>query len=117
MNHYTLKLLIIEHNPLLGDGRRASDLVSMTDKIRPAVDELIDDIRHSSHGLVNCEIVGWETVDEFPRHTCTFKLESGESNALDSVTVRKLFENGWYGWWNNDWFNKEVCPEENGKYR
>lgn len=114
MNHYTLKLLIIEHNPLLDDGRRASELVNMTDKIHPAVEELMDDIRHSSHGLVNCKIVGWETVDEFPRHTCTFKLDSGESNTLDSATVKKLFENGWYGWWNNDWFNKTVCPEDVG---
>ena len=96
MNHYTLKFLIIEHNPLLDDGRRASELVNMTDKIHPAVEELMDDIKFSSHGLVDCEIVGWETVDEFPRHTCTFRLESGESHALDSATVKKLFENGWY---------------------
>ncbi len=114
MNHYTLKLLVIENNPLLDDGRRAAELMNMSDKIRPAVNELIDDIRFSSHGLVNCEVVGWEAVDEFAKHTCTFRLEGGESHALDSATVKRLFADGWYGWWNNEWFSREVCPEDVG---
>lgn len=113
-NTHTLKILVIEHNPLLSDGKRVSDLVNLTDSIKPSVDELIDDIRYSSHGLVNCEIVGWERVDEFPKHTKKFKLESGESYTLDEATVRKVFEKGWYGWWNNEWFNKEICPENVG---
>ena len=113
-DRHKLRLLVIEYNPLLSDGKRVSDLVSLTDAIRPSVDELIDDIRYSSHGLVNCEIVGWEREDCFPRHKKMFRLESGESPCLDEATVRKLFENGWYGWWNNEWFNKEVCPEDVG---
>ena len=113
-DRHKLRLLVIEYNPLLSDGKRVSDLVSLTDSVRPSVDELIDDIRYSSHGLVNCEIVGWEREDCFPRHKKMFRLESGESPCLDEATVRKLFENGWYGWWNNEWFNKEVCPEDVG---
>ena len=113
-NKHTLKILVIEHNPLLSDGTRVSDLVNLTDSVKPSVEELMDDIRYSSHGLVNCEVVAWERVDEFPKHTVLFKLASGESHALDEATVREVFKNGWYGWWNNEWFNKEVCPENTG---
>lgn len=113
-NKHTLRLLIIEYNPLLSDGRRVSDLVNLTDSVKPSVDELIDDIRYSSHGLVNCEIVGWEREDCFPRHKVMFRLRDGESPCLDEETVLRLFEKGWYGWWNNDWFNKEICPEDVG---
>lgn len=114
MSKHLLNVLVIEHNPLLSDGRRASDLVNMTDKVHPAVEELFDDIRFSSHGLVDCRIAAWETVDEFPRHKCTFRLSSGESHSLDEETLCRLFEKGWYGWWSNDWFTKEVCPEDVG---
>ncbi len=113
-NRHTLRILVIEYNPLLSDGRRVSDLVNLTDSVRPAVDELIDDIRYSSHGLVNCEIAAWEREDGFPQHKVKFRLPGGESNCLDEATTRKLFENGWYGWWNNEWFNREICPEDVG---
>ena len=112
--HHRLRILVIEHNPLLPDGTRLSDLAGTTDKIEDAVLELYDDIRYASHGLVTCETAAWERVDEFPRHKVLFNLEAGPSNALDAPTVRRLFEKGWYGWWQNDWFTKEVCPEDVG---
>ncbi len=114
LSKHTLRLLVIEYNPLLSDGKRVSDLVNLTDSIQPSVNELIDDIRYSSHGLVTCEIAAWEREDGFPHHKKMFRLESGESHCLDEATVRRLFEGGWYGWWNNEWFNKEVCPENVG---
>ena len=111
---HKLKILVVEHNPLLSDGTRVSDLVGMTDKIEASVRELYDDIRFGSHGLVTCETAGWERVDEFPRHKVRFNLPSGPSHALDEETVRRLFENGWYGFWSNEWFTKEICPEDVG---
>lgn len=111
---HKLKLLIIENNPIVGEGR-ASDVVKMTDGVRASVNELMDDIEYSSHGLVKCEIAGWETNDEFPLHKCEFTLKNGtKSHALDEETFRALFEDGWYGWWNREWFSKEVCPEDVG---
>ena len=114
MRKHTLNVLVIEHNPLLSDGSRASDLVAMTEQVHPAVEELLDDIRYASHGQVEGRIAAWETVDEFPRHKCLFRLPSGESHTLDEATLRKLFENGWYGWWSKEWFTKEVCPGDAG---
>lgn len=112
---HKLRILVIENNPLLDDGTRASDFLNMTDKVRPAVLELMDDIEYSSHGLVKCEIASWEKNDAFAPHQCEFTLKNGtKSNALDTETFKALFEKGWYGFWNNEWFTKEVLPPENG---
>ena len=111
---HRLKILVIEQNPLFADGSRLSDLVGLTDKIEPSVLELYDDIRFGSHGLVTCETVSWERDDGFPAHKIDFNLSSGMSKTLDEETVRRLFEKGWYGWWSNEWFTKEVCPENVG---
>lgn len=113
-NHHRIRVLVVEHNPLLSDGTRLSDLTGTTDKIEASVLELYDDIRFGSHGLVACETAAWERVDAFPLHKVSFRLPSGPSRALDEETVRRLFANGWYGWWQNDWFTKEVCPEDVG---
>ena len=112
--HHRIRVLVLEHNPLLSDGARLSDLTGTTDKIEASVEELYDDIRFGSHGLVTCETACWERIDEFPRHKVLFNLESGPAHALDEPTVRRLFEKGWYGWWQNDWFTKEICPEDVG---
>ena len=113
-HRHRLKVLVIEQNPLFADGTRLSDLLGMTDKIKPSVEELYDDIRFGSHGLVTCETVCWERVDAFPPHKILFRLPSGPSHALDEETVRKLYGKGWYGWWSNEWFTKEICPEDVG---
>jgi len=111
---HKLKLLIIENNPIVGSGR-ASDTVKMTDAVRASVEELMDDIEYSSHGLVTCEIAGWEREDGFALHTCEFTLLNGtKSHALDEETFTELFREGWYGWWSKDWFTKGVCPEDCG---
>ena len=113
-HRHHLKILVLEQNPLFADGTRLSDLLGMTDKIKPSVEELYDDIRFGSHGLVTCETVCWERIDAFPAHKVLFNLPSGPSHSLDEETVRRLFEKGWYGWWSNEWFTKEVCPEDAG---
>lgn len=113
-HRHHLKILVLEQNPLFDDGTRLSDLLGMTDKIKPSVEELYDDIRFGSHGLVTCETVCWERIDEFPAHKVLFNLPSGPSHSLDEGTVRRLYEKGWYGWWSNEWFKKEVCPEDVG---
>ena len=113
-HRHHLKILVLEQNPLFADGTRLSDLLGMTDKIKPSVEELYDDIRFGSHGLVTCETVCWERIDAFPAHKVLFSLPSGPSHSLDEETVRRLFEKGWYGWWSNEWFTKEVCPEDAG---
>ncbi len=113
-HRHRLKVLVIEQNPLFADGTRLSDLLGMTDKIKPSVEELYDDIRFGSHGLVTCETAAWERIDGFPAHKIFFNLPSGPAHALDEETVRRLYEKGWYGWWSNEWFTKEVCPEDVG---
>ncbi len=113
-HRHHLKILVLEQNPLFADGTRLSDLLGMTDKIKPSVEELYDDIRFGSHGLLTCETVCWERIDAFPAHKVLFNLPSGPSHSLDEETVRRLFEKGWYGWWSNEWFTKEICPEDTG---
>ena len=107
-NRRHLKILVIEHNPLFSDGTRLSDLLDMTDKIKASVEELYEDVKYGSHGLVTMETAAWETVDGFPLHTVEFRLPSGPSHALDEDTLRRLYENGWYGWWSNEWFTGEI---------
>jgi hypothetical protein len=113
-NRRHLKILVIEHNPLFSDGTRLSDLLGMTDRIKASVEELYEDVKYGSHGLVTMETAAWETVDGFPLHTVEFRLSSGPSHALDEETLRRLYENGWYGWWSSEWFTREICPENVG---
>ncbi|MBR4204273.1 MAG: hypothetical protein IKQ92_02210 [Clostridia bacterium] len=109
-----IRALVVEQNPLFADGSRLSDLLKQTADVKNSVEELRDDIRFGSHGLVEVEIAAWETVDEFPRHKVEFRLPSGPSHSLNEETVCRLYEKGWYGWWSNEWFTKEVCPDDVG---
>ena len=47
-HRHRLKVLVIEQGILFDDGTRLSDLLGTTDKIKPSVEELYDDIRFGS---------------------------------------------------------------------
>ena len=103
---HELRVLIIEQNPtLVSKGVSAAEELGQADDLELVVDEMIEDIEYSSHGLVDVEIVGYEIFDEFVTSKQKITLADGsKSYQLDEETWFELMENGWRTYW----INKDV---------
>lgn len=103
---HKLRVLIIEQNPTLeSKGVTAAEELGQAEDLEVVVDEMIEDIEYSSHGLVDVEIVGYEIFDEFVTSKQKITLADGsKSYTLDEDTWFELMENGWRTYW----INKDV---------
>ena len=106
VEEHKLRVLIIEQNPMIVSmGVTAVDALGQAEDLDLVVDEMIDDIEYSSHGLVDVEIVGYEIFDEFV--TCQKKItlaNGSTSYQLDEETWLEIMKNGWLTYW----LNKDV---------
>lgn len=100
---HELRVLVIEQNPMLVSvGRTAVEELGQANDLELVVDEMIEDIEYSSHGLVDVNIVGYEIFDEFVTSKQKMTLADGsKSYQLDEDTWFELMENGWRTYWVN----------------
>ncbi len=107
-NEHDLRVLIIEQNPMLeSKGVTVVEQLGQTDDLAFVVDEMIEDIEESSHGLVNVEIVGHEYFNEFVTSKQKITLADGtKSYTLDEETWFEIMEDGWRSYWNNKYVKK-----------
>ena len=100
---HELRVLIIEQNPTLeSKGITAAEELGQAEDLELVVDEMIEDIEYSSHGLVDVEIVGYEKFDEFVMSKQKITLADGsKSYQLDEDTWFELMANGWRTYWVN----------------
>ena len=88
--HDTIKALIINFDKTLTtgecSGEKATQCAYNTD-FEVSKNELIKDIKESSHGYLDVEIVGVETLDEFPTYTTkdySEETKAGLRNLIDT---------------------------------
>ena len=100
---HELRVLIIEQNPTLeSKGITAVEELGQAEDLELVVDEMIEDIEYSSHGLVDVEIVAYEKFDEFVMSKQKITLADGsKSYQLDEDTWFELMANGWRTYWVN----------------
>lgn len=105
---HNLRVLIIEQNPMLeSKGITAVEELGQADDLEAVVDEMIEDIEESSHGLVEVEIVGYENFNEFVTSKQKISLSNGsKSYTLDEDTWFEIMEDGWRSYWNNKYVKK-----------
>ena len=98
------RVLIIEIDPILTKGKiegrsckGKNASVCLGQNKKQAVNELIEDLKYSSHNYLNVEIVKTEKLNEFPTYKTKVKLLNGKtSNRLDESTWLDIMKNGWY---------------------
>lgn len=105
---HNLRVLIIEQNPILeSKGVTVAEELGQADDLEVVVDEMIEDIEESSHGLVEVEIVGYENFNEFVTSKQKISLSDGsKSYTLDEDTWFEIMEDGWRSYWNNKYVKK-----------
>lgn len=122
-----LKVLVIEINPnLKSKGMKVTDYLNTLGSqfsLDTSIQSLKDDFAIGSNGVVKCNIVGIEYLNEFPKYTQQFTLShldasgkrivTGKDYQLDESTYLDLFGKGWYGWWNT---SNPVIAEGIDKY-
>lgn len=98
---HELRVLVIEQNPTLDSkGITAAEELGQAEDLELVVDEMIEDIEFSSHGLVDVEIVGYERFDEFVTSKQLITLADGsKSYTLDEPTWFEMMEDGWRNYW------------------
>ena len=103
VEEHELRVLIIEQNPtLVSKGITATEALGQSEDLELVVDEMIDDIEYSSHGLVDVKIVGYEIFDEFVTSEQPITLADGSSSyTLDEATWFELMKDGWRKYWVN----------------
>ena len=99
-----LKVLIVEIDPILSKGEiqgksckgiTASECLGQNKY--QAVNELIQDMEESSHGIIDVQIVKTEKLNEFGTHKNSVTLlNNSKSNKLDEDTWLDMAKNGWY---------------------
>lgn len=100
----TMRVLVIVNDPILRnstiDGRSCTNIhVSecFGQNRQQAVDELVTDIKYSSHNTVNVKIIKTEELNEFPKYKTYVTLKNGsKAHAYDEETYAYKFKNGWY---------------------
>lgn len=104
-----LKVLIVEIDPVLSQGNilgencsgKSASVCLKQDK-KQVVDELVEDIEYSSHGIIDVQIVGTDKLNEFSTNKTTATLSDGtKSKRLDEKTWLHIMKDGWYGFWDN----------------
>ncbi len=106
---HSVRVLVIEQNPfLVSKGAKASEFLGQD--YQAAIQELVDDLEQSSHGLLDCTIVDSEHLNEFPRYKSPIQLKNGTTAySMDEETWLDVFGAGWYGWWDNP-SCKQIAP-------
>lgn len=112
----TLKVLVIEINPLLytitnsslypnNNGHpKVSEFFNQSYDEKAALDEVIKDINESSHNYLNVSIVKKEWLNEFPTYTSLVKLKNGTSAyRFDEETYLKYSK--YDGSQKGNWYN------------
>lgn len=99
-----LKVLIVDIDPVLTkgniegrscSGKEASKCLNQNKQ--QVINELINDIEDSSHGIIDVQIVKTDKINEFATHKNTITLLNGKkANRLDENTWLDIMKNGWY---------------------
>ena len=98
-----LKVLIVDIDPILNSGSiNGKSCIGLTassclnQNKQQVINELIDDIEYSSHGIINVDIVKTEMLNEFSTHKDLVSLLNGtKSYRLDEATWLDIMKNGW----------------------
>lgn len=101
--------MIVDIDPVLTSGKiNGKDCTGITaseclgQNKQQVINELIDDIEYSSHGIIDVQIVKTEKLNEFSTHKNQVTLLNGiKSYKLDEDTWLDIMKNGWYGFWDN----------------
>ena len=98
----TKRVLVIEIDPYLTTkSKKVSSFLRQSSNVNTMLSNLENDISYASNNNVKIEIVGRETLDEFPTYTEQVTLLNGtKSYRFDEETYLSVFGSGWYGWWN-----------------
>lgn len=112
-----IRILAIEINPYLQTkGMKVTDFFNSlgdNQSFQESLRQMKEDFEYSSKGIVKCNIVGQEYLNEFPKYTKQFTLShidkktgqrvyNGKDYRLDEATYLDMFGEGWYGWWQKD---------------
>ncbi len=105
-----LKVLVIEMDPVLSkgtiEGRSCAGItasVCLGQNKSQVINELVNDIESSSHGIIDVQIVKTEKLNEFSTHKNKATLLNGTKDyKLDEDTWLDIMKNGWYGFWDDE---------------
>ncbi len=99
---FDLNILVIEINPKLKtkNNIKAHEYLHWSEPI-DTVNELISDFYESSHGIINCNVVKWEYINEFPTYLKQINLVNKKgAYSLDEETWLTIMNYGW-AWWDS----------------
>jgi len=102
-NPKEVKLLLLVLDPKLSVGKTASEYVSHPQK--GVIDAELKIMTKATNGCINWNVTEVIDDNEFARHKNQFKLKNGNySYSLDEETYLDIMKNGFYGYWNNEYF-------------